>query len=256
MADYNSSLAAEQIESRLVGAVVVNDTQNWTEQQKAQARANIGAGTSDSGLQIRGYFDTYEELVATITNPGVGATYAVGTEEPYEIYIWDSLNNVWRANGFIRGADGTDAEVTTENIVAALGYTPAATDGSNLEDGCVTADKLGSDVKLGVTLPKVWENASPTSNFEAQTISLDLSNYNFISIDFVVSAGASTHVVTGFAAIGSSTYCEEYTTNSGSVNKRNFKPRTNGVTFENGRQDTTQGSEYMIPYIIYGIGGK
>lgn len=36
----------------------------------------------------------------------------------------------------------------------------------------------------GIRIEKLWENASPTSNFAAQTISLDLSDYDMVEIHF------------------------------------------------------------------------
>lgn len=129
--DYNLPYEGEEIEERLKYGILASRPMNLTESQKAQARINIGAGTSSSGLQIRGYFDTYDELKNTVKNPSAGETYAVGTEAPYSIYIWDVLHGIWVDNGYIRGADGTngtDAEVTTENIISALGYTPANKD--------------------------------------------------------------------------------------------------------------------------------
>ena len=112
MADYNSSLTGEQIEQTLLGAVLSNKSQFLTEEQKAQARKNIGAGTSDSGLRILGYYTTADQLAASVSNPKAGDAYAVGTAAPYDIYIWDAVHRSWVNNGNIRGADGKDADLS------------------------------------------------------------------------------------------------------------------------------------------------
>lgn len=112
MADYNSSLTGDQIEQTLLGAVLSNKEQRLTEEQKAQARKNIGAGTSDSGLKILGYYATAEQLEASVPNPKAGDAYAVGTAAPYDIYIWDAVHRSWVNNGKIRGADGKDADLS------------------------------------------------------------------------------------------------------------------------------------------------
>ena len=112
MADYNSSLTGEQIEQTLLGAVLSNKSQFSTEEQKAQARKNIGAGTSDSGLKILGYYATAEQLETSVTDPKAGDAYAVGTAAPYDIYIWDAVHRSWVNNGNIRGADGKDADLS------------------------------------------------------------------------------------------------------------------------------------------------
>lgn len=112
MADFNSSLTGEQIEQTLLGAVLSNKDQRLTEEQKAQARKNIGAGTSDSGLKILGYYATADQLGTSVSGPKAGDAYAVGTVEPYDIYIWDAVHRIWVNNGNIRGADGKDADLS------------------------------------------------------------------------------------------------------------------------------------------------
>ncbi len=112
MADYNSSLTGEQIEQTLLGAVLSNKAQRLTEEQKAQARKNIGAGTSDTGLKILGYYATADQMAAAVLSPKAGDAYAVGTVEPYDIYIWDAVHRTWVNNGNIRGADGKDADLS------------------------------------------------------------------------------------------------------------------------------------------------
>lgn len=112
MADYNSSLTGDQIEQTLLGAVLSNKNQLLTEEQKAQARKNIGAGTSDSGLRILGYYATEDQLAESAAKPKAGDAYAVGTAAPYDIYIWDAVHRTWVNNGNIRGADGKDADLS------------------------------------------------------------------------------------------------------------------------------------------------
>lgn len=112
MADYNSSLTGDQIEQTLLGAVLSNKAQRLTEEQKAQARKNIGAGTSDSGLRILGYYTTADLLSASVSNPKAGDAYAVGIAAPYDIYIWDAVHRSWVNNGNIRGADGKNADLS------------------------------------------------------------------------------------------------------------------------------------------------
>ena len=145
--DFYSKYSGEEIEKKLDGSVLFNEYQPLTDIQKQQARRNIGAGTVDSGLIIKGYYATYEELIAAQPNPDVSDAYGVGTEPPYNIFVWDSINKVWVNNGPItkgdKGDPGKDGEApTAENIAAALGYTPAAADLSNVPDGAVTGVKI------------------------------------------------------------------------------------------------------------------
>ena len=149
MADYNSSLTAAQIESILTGAVVYNKKTVLTEAQKAMARKNIGAGTSESGLVILGYFDTLTKLKSEVTSPYAGDAYCVGTSYPYNVYIWDGVNSRWVNNGNIRGADGTDANVTADNIKKALGYVPGMTNPNILDNPWFQVNQRGKPSYTG-----------------------------------------------------------------------------------------------------------
>lgn len=159
--DFYSKYTGEEIEKKLDGSVLFNAYQQLTEIQKQQARRNIGAGTVDSGLIIKGYYATYEELTAAQPNPQISDAYGVGTKPPYNIFVWDNANKMWVNNGTItkgdKGDPGQDGEApTAENIAAALGYTPAAADLSNVPDGAVTAAKLKNGA---VTRAKLAQDA-------------------------------------------------------------------------------------------------
>lgn len=172
--DFYSKYTGEEIEKKLDGSVLFNEYQQLTEIQKQQARRNIGAGTVDSGLIIKGYYATYEELTAAQPNPDVSDAYGVGTEPPYNIFVWDSINKVWVNNGTIskgeKGDPGKDGEApTAENIAAALGYTPAAADLSNVPDGAVTGVKIADGAvsqKFTAMIPAAgWTgDAAPYTN--------------------------------------------------------------------------------------------
>lgn len=173
-ANFYLDLYNEEIESKIKGAVVYNGYQELSAMEKAQARRNIGAGTVDSGLIIKGYYATYEALTAAQPNPQVSDAYGVGTAPPYNIFVWDNVNKQWINNGTItkgdKGNPGKDGESpTAENIAAALGYTPAATDLSNVDDGTVTGAKIADGAvsqKFTATIPAAgWTgDAAPYTN--------------------------------------------------------------------------------------------
>lgn len=50
-------------------------------------------------FEILGYYPMFLELDAAVTSPEPGDAYGVGTEAPYDIYIWDGVNLVWKNNG-------------------------------------------------------------------------------------------------------------------------------------------------------------
>lgn len=104
---FYSSLTGQQIEDTLTGAVRFNAAQALTTSQKQQARDNIGAGADNTGFAILGYYESAEEL-PTVPLPQPGDAYGVGTEAPYDIYVWDVLSNTWVNNGPINEGEFID----------------------------------------------------------------------------------------------------------------------------------------------------
>lgn len=66
-------------------------------------------GDAGSDFKVLDYYGTVEELSAAITNPSVGDVYGVGSEHPYDIYIY-SASNGWVNNGQLQGAKGDKGE--------------------------------------------------------------------------------------------------------------------------------------------------
>ena len=86
------------------------DTQNYID---TGFPAKGEKGEQGRGLQILGYYDTLELLQAGEQSPNAGDTYGVGTDAPYLIYIWDSVNSVWVNNGEIQGIQGEKGDPGT-----------------------------------------------------------------------------------------------------------------------------------------------
>ena len=77
--------------------------------REVQAAAEAGAFNGRDGLSfvIAGYYESLRDLQTAVTEPAAGEAYGVGSAAPYEIYIWDAVNNQWRNNGPIQGAPGS-----------------------------------------------------------------------------------------------------------------------------------------------------
>ena len=69
MADFQSSLKANEIEEVLTGALLYTKAQPLTESEKAFVREKIGATELGEGIKIVAHFDTLEELKAAVPNP-------------------------------------------------------------------------------------------------------------------------------------------------------------------------------------------
>ena len=106
----------------------------------------------------------------------------------------------------------------------------------------------------------LWENASPTSDFAAQTVALDLSGYTKVVVivnyhkDSYSSQSEHGGCGYGFALVGGEqsnvTVYASY--GSGGVFSRSFKATISGVEFTQTRYASV-GNVGAIPLRIYGI---
>lgn len=111
--------------------------------------------------------------------------------------------------------------------------------------------------ELTSSMELLWENASPTSEFAAQSVYLSLSKYDAVAIQFYYATTLS--------------WCVECRCNVGKTGLANvsmksnyyrqFNVETTRVRFESGLEyttyggDTTSANNILIPYKIYGIKG-
>ncbi len=77
---------------------------------KSMADSGEFDGRDGTSLSPSGHFDTAEELAAIITDPAPGDVYSVGTEPPYELYVYDGVNLLWRNHGQLQGVPGEKGE--------------------------------------------------------------------------------------------------------------------------------------------------
>ena len=65
-------------------------------------------GPAGTGLEIKGTYATLADLEAATPalQPQQGWFYGVGTEAPYELYMWDDLGQSWQDWGVLQGAPG------------------------------------------------------------------------------------------------------------------------------------------------------
>ena len=63
-------------------------------------------GETGEGFRVKGYYQSASALEASVSEPAAGDAYGVGTAEPYDIYIFDSVTASWINNGPLQGAKG------------------------------------------------------------------------------------------------------------------------------------------------------
>lgn len=104
------------------------------------------------------------------------------------------------------------------------------------------------------TRETLWSNASPTSSFSAQTISLDLSGYQYVYILFRQSTGSST--IYSSELVVPFNYEHDaiaILAGTSTVYKRSFTVGSSGIVFGGGKSGTTDDDSKMIPRSVYGI---
>ena len=103
---------------------------------------------------------------------------------------------------------------------------------------------------------KLWKNASISSSFPAQTIDLDLSGYNAVSILYYVDATTNVHRITGRVGKNQNGCMLYVTASSGYRLHRVFSVSDTGITFEKATNTGTVAVDKVcIPHVIYGIRG-
>lgn len=118
-------------------------------------------------------------------------------------------------------------------------------------------------LKGAITETLLWENANPTSSFAAQTIGLDLSEYDSVEIFTALSTNGTIHRVDkakkGYSCRILDYYNPTSTSNYLDLLNRSAAVNNNGVKFgtANSKQtnstEATENNKYMIPLKIYGI---
>ena len=76
-------------------------------------------------FEIKGFYNSAEELAAAQENPSPGDIYGVGSGEPYDLYIWDGVGSAWVNNGKLQGAKGDDG-------APGVTFTPSVESNGNL----------------------------------------------------------------------------------------------------------------------------
>ena len=100
----------------------------------------------------------------------------------------------------------------------------------------------------------LWTNANPTATFAPQTVSLDLSSYDAVAVEFKaypdlwIMLNAKTEIdLKGMCSMGRNDVFY--------VQNRVFSPTASGVAFENCTLGTNSSvyNNHNVPYKIYGI---
>ena len=103
---------------------------------------------------------------------------------------------------------------------------------------------------ISSSLELLWTNASPTASFSAQTVSLDLSEYNLVFITANKSTAATAEKTNCLCEVGGDAQIQIV---GGTLARRVARVRSNGVEFGQGLSGDSGSNTSMIPTKIYGI---
>lgn len=221
------------------GMGVVKATQ-LTEEEKAQARENIGAADPEN-------YYTKEETDAFL--PLIMGEIERYLRDYYAAYQIDNMLLEYTKWG--------------EVVTSVNGIAPG-------ENGEIT-------IPTGITKTLLWENAAPASFFDKQSIACPAMHiYDELEIEFIVTQVNTNDYVTatltrctvstekdafrmkgnavGFTENSPSTICSRAFSAAYS-NSGGAAVAVNAITFERGYANTSVNPGRMIPYKIYGIKG-
>lgn len=110
----------------------------------------------------------------------------------------------------------------------------------------------------GASWVSLWDNPDPSSNFSAQTVPLDLSDWTFIAIVTQYSTTSDNEAVHLIRVGGKSSMDTGSIASTMYFTKRSATVTSSGITFTTGYRNTTgtSGVNYCIPVAIYGVSAE
>ena len=111
-----------------------------------------------------------------------------------------------------------------------------------------------SGVETGISMRLVWTNPAPTSNFDAQLLSLALGGYDAVII-FIKQTASASYGSFCFAPMNVPTTVFTKGHQNGNLYGRYITVTGAGIDFSTGYSGSTTGTSYAVPLYIYGIKG-
>ena len=214
-----------------------------------------GYSDPDSIAQTSAY--TVKITVVVTGTDGVSRTYTDSTYISKSVPVFDVASNGNCFAFFGTATDGlTDPKLIINGEMAFGTEADAAVARTNLG---VTLANLG-----GVSMKSLWTNASPTSNFAAQTISLNLSGYEYVLVRYLYSTDYQSLNQIAIVKVGGDAYLTFTGVASTNIylSQRTISVGSDSVVFGAPVYKTyastskpTANNKYCIPVEIIGIRG-
>lgn len=188
----------------------------------------------------------------SVVSNGVAAlpdTIHIGTAAPSDpnVKIW--LDTDEQGQSVVTSVNGQTGAVTVVSSVNGQSGAVTAVTSINGQSGAVSLHPL---------FDLLWTNASPTSNFSAQTLSIDLSNYSFLIVRSVRSTSSTDQSALSIVEVGGG---DTVVLGGGAagvtLTARNVNAVSTGINFSMGYLNGNSGTSdaWGIPVKIYGVRG-
>ena len=228
------------------------------------ATVQFGTATAKSmtksGTTVYGYSDvdsiaqtsvyTVKITVVVTGIDGISRTYTDSTYISKSVPVFDVASN-----GNCFAFFGTATDGLTDPKLLINGELAFGTEA----DAAVALANLG-----GVSMKSLWTNASPTSNFAAQTISLNLNGYEYVLVRYLYSTDYQSQNQIAIVKVGGDAYLTFTGVASTNIylSQRTISVGSDSMTFGEpvyktyaSTSNPTANNKYCIPVEIIGIKG-
>ena len=167
-------------------------------------------GDKGDGINVKGFYASYEALVAGVSEPSTNDCYGVGTASPYTFYLWDPTEEEWvnigQINvvaagfgtpiGYVESGEGTPAcsieasgpdtaKIFTFTFSGLQGHTPVkGTDYFTADDKA----EMVAEVAQSVTPGDIGAIANPGTKSNGQFLKYNGTNWVADDVPYPVSS--------------------------------------------------------------------
>lgn len=224
-----------------------NNAQYWAQQAQKVAQG------------AQGWYETEESLRAAHPTGENGQWAIVGSTDT--IWTWDSDTGAWVNTGSQMDLSGYYTKEQSDERFATAAQGKKADTAVQSVNGAKPGSGGAVTIPVGTKWTLMWTNPAPSRPFEAQTVSVDLSEYDAVVVTFCGIRTTKENTFSVFCKKGETAGMLGFYTSSGDSQ---FVFRTgavsgSGVTFSNGAylgtfgRPTTPGDGFDVPKEIYGI---
>lgn len=175
----------------------------WDQVSESYQQTEPPVRAEGQDFEIKGYYPTLEALEAAVPEPEKGYAYGVGTEAPYDIYVWDKAHGVWVNNGPMTASGDMlrsiyDPQQKRQDIFA---YADAAHVGKSMAGKAVEPEQG--------TMVTARAGAEIFNDYQARTYGTDEGYETIVPITGNIATGAKAHAEGGSTtATGQSAHAE------------------------------------------------